>query len=110
MMSVMKGWSSIRIPADARGQGSAVGGSGFTGDKVGMGAGSWMWLGGLPQVPVSWSQGGNPKSSLTQWGDRGSGRCTEPPTPSPCTSPTPFLMYLLGGNFISLTKIARIPK
>lgn len=75
---------------------------------MGKGARSWMWLGGLPQVAVPWR--GDPECSLTQWGDRGSGRCTEPPTPSPCSSPTPFLMFLLGGNFIPLTKAARIPK
>lgn len=64
-------------------------------------------VGGLPQVAVPWR--GDPECSLTQWGDRGQ-EGTEPPTPSPCSSPTPFFMLLLGGNFIPLTKAARIPK
>ena len=102
MMSVMKGWSSIRIPVDTRGREALWAGPGFTGDKVGKGARSWMWLGGLPQVPEPWR--GDPDCSLTQWGDQGVRKVHRTTHPISFHLTRPFSYVPIGRQFYTLDK------
>ena len=102
MMSVMKGWSSIRIPVDTRGREALWAGPGFTGDKVGKGARSWMWLGGLPQVPEPWR--GDPDCSLTQWGDQGFRKVHRTTHPISFHLTHPFSYVPIGRQFYTLDK------